>query len=180
MFSSLVKTNLKNIAKNGHNFRTINAYRPLSFKFLNKFKLPEQNPGCVDGTINDKLKTQDVSYFEGGFHWSYEKIISVALIPSTLIPLYSYFALENLNINPIMDAALSTLILVHATYGFKSCIIDYIPKRKFGYWHILCKRLLQLGGVLSLYGIFIMETENSGLTNLIKKLWRAKSSDEED
>lgn len=181
MFSGVTKFSTKHIlVRNNLLLRETKSCRYISFKFLDKYKLPQQNPGAVAGSINDKLEPSKISYFEGGFHWSYEKIITVALIPSTLVPFYSFFYLENLSINPIMDSALAALILIHASYGYKACIIDYVPKRKFGYWHAICKRLLQLGGVLSLYGIFVMETENNGLTNLIKRLWLAKSSNAED
>lgn len=154
--------------------------RYLSMKFLDKYKLPKQNPGAVEGTINDKLKTPDLNFFEGGFHWGYEKIIALAIIPTSLLPFYSYLYLGNLSISPIWDSLLSIFLLMHASYGYKSCIIDYIPERKFGYWHKFCKRLLQLGGVLSLYGIYVMETENNGMTDLVRRLWRAKSSNDDD
>lgn len=181
MFSGVTKFTSRNIFfRNNLLLTHSKSCRYISFKFFDKFKLPQQNAGGVEGTINDKIQPSKISYFDGGFHWSYEKIISVALIPSTLVPFYSFFYLENLAINPILDSALAALILIHASYGYKACIIDYIPKRKYGYWHVICKRILQLGGVLSLYGIFVMETENNGLTNLIKRLWLAKSTKAED
>ncbi|KAL6929728.1 hypothetical protein ACO0SA_001132 [Hanseniaspora valbyensis] len=180
MFNNLLRSNSKLITRNNLLLRQKSAYRYLSFKVSDKYKLPKQNSGAVEGSINDDLKKPEIDYSKGGFHWNYEKIVSAALIPFVSLPFYSYFVLGNLNIDPMMDAVLSTLILIHVSYGYESCIVDYIPKRKFGYWHDVCKRLLQAGGILSLYGIFIMETENNGLTNLVRRLWTAKSADAEE
>lgn len=154
--------------------------RYLSMKFLDKYKFPKQNPGAVEGSLNDNLKKPELSFFDGGFHWGYEKIITLAMIPTAILPFYSYMYLGNLSISPVWDSLLSILLLMHASYGYKSCIIDYIPERKFGYWHKFCKRLLQLGGIISLYGIYVMETENNGMTDLVRRLWRAKSSNDDD
>lgn len=52
--------------------------------------------------------------------------MSVALIPLTIAP----FAAGSLN--PVTDALLAAVLIIHSHIGFESCVIDYIPTRKYG------------------------------------------------
>lgn len=129
------------------------------------FKLIEQPVGHIVGTVNDATPQAEIDYFHGSYHWTYERIIAVSMIPLAVTPFIS-------NVDyPILDAVLATTILVHGHIGFTSCIIDYIPKRVYGIWHKLARYLLTFGTAVGVYGIYEMETSDVGLTNLIKKLW---------
>lgn len=78
--------------------------------------------------------------------------------------------------HPLLDASLCVMLVVHAHYGFMSCIIDYIPKRKFGIWHDMARYLLYGGSALALYGVYDLETSNNGVVDLIGKLWSDEDS----
>ncbi|CCH42261.1 succinate dehydrogenase (ubiquinone) membrane anchor subunit [Wickerhamomyces ciferrii] len=143
------------------------AKRTISLKpDFNKYKLIEQPAGYIVGTVNEATPQAEINYFHGSYHWSYERLLAVALVPLATTPFISQVDF------PILDALLATSVLVHSHIGFTSCIIDYIPKRVYGIWHKFARYLLTLGTTVGLYGIYQMETTDVGLTNLIKKIWK--------
>ncbi|KAH3667007.1 hypothetical protein WICMUC_005354 [Wickerhamomyces mucosus] len=140
---------------------------------LSKYKLKEQPPGYIVGSVNDATVHPDIDFFHGSYHWSYERLVAVSLVPLTITPFVTSVDL------PVLDALLSTLVLMHSHIGLTSCIIDYIPKRVYGIWHTYALRFLALGSVISLYGIYVIETTDEGITSLIKKIWKGKQEQEE-
>ncbi|CAI5759814.1 unnamed protein product [Candida verbasci] len=134
---------------------------------LQKFNKIPQPPGYIVGTVNDAYIAPDPDQFHGNFHWTYERAVTVAMIPLVMTPFIA--GVEY----PIIDSICSTLLLFHCNAGFKSCIIDYIPKRVYGIWHNIAMKLLGVGTFVSIYGIYVMETANNGLFDLISKLWTA-------
>ncbi|ODV58283.1 CybS family protein [Ascoidea rubescens DSM 1968] len=139
---------------------------------IQKLKLIEQPPGYIVGTVNDAFIPPPADFYHGAYHWSYERIIGLTMIPLTIAPFVSSVDY------PLMDSFLSVLLLLHCNAGFQSCIIDYIPKRVYGIWHKFAMNLLLLGTVVSSYGIYLMETEDIGLTGLISKLWSETNDNE--
>lgn len=134
---------------------------------FSKFKKIEQPPGHIVGTVNDAYKIPLVSFYEGSFHWTYERILAIGLIPMTLVPIL--FHVEA----PLFDTAFCLTVLFHAHSGLKSCIIDYIPERVYGIWHKAASRLLSLGSFVSMYGIYVLETTENGLFDLIGRIMGA-------
>jgi succinate dehydrogenase hydrophobic anchor subunit len=132
---------------------------------FSKLKLIDQPPGHIVGDVNDPVPTIDPDHYHGSYHWTYERLVAITMVPLSITPFVSSTPY------PILDAILSTLILVHANAGFQSCIIDYIPKRVYGVWHKLAMGLLTMGTCVGLYGIYEIETKDEGLTTLVKKLW---------
>ena len=112
------------------------------------------------------------------------RIISAGLIPLTVAP----FAAGTLN--PIPDAILCSTILIHSYIGFqyvykiprrlallltdsRSCIIDYIPSKRYPkaralFWWGLRAATLTVG-----VGLYEFETNDVGLTEAIKRIWTA-------
>lgn len=86
------------------------------------------------------------------------------------VPFYAFLYPGGV-MNPLLDASLSSIFLIYLQYGFTSCIIDYIPKEKYPRWHKLALYCLYGGSMLSLYGIYELETKNNGFVDLVKKLW---------
>ncbi|SCV04457.1 LAME_0H18580g1_1 [Lachancea meyersii CBS 8951] len=154
----------------------ISASRSISLKpKFEKLKLTPPPPGGVEGGVNDDLKKPEIDFFHGSYHWDYERITAVALIPLTMIPMYG--AIASNAMYPMIDTALCCTLLIHAQLGFTSCIIDYIPKRKFGIWHRLAMLTLYSGTAFGLYGVYELETNNNGLVDLICKLWKNEEAD---
>lgn len=134
---------------------------------FSKWKKIPQPAGHIVGTVNDAYKIPLVSYYEGGYHWTYERILAVSLIPLATFPFIG--GVEY----PMIDSIFSVGLLFHLHAGFQACIIDYIPLRVYGAWHKFAKRLLTFGTSVAMYGIYIMETENGGLYELISSIWSA-------
>lgn len=134
---------------------------------FSKLKLKEQPPGYVVGTVNDAYVPPEPDHFHGGYHWTYEKIITIAMIPLFITPFAAGAEY------PLVDSIFSVLLVFHCRAGFESCIIDYIPKRVYGVWHKMALYLLDAATGLSLYGVYVLETENNGIFDLIQKLWGA-------
>lgn len=106
----------------------------------------------------------------GSYHWTFERLISVGLIPLTIAP----FAAGSLN--PIMDAILCGTILIHSHIGFESCIVDYIPSKRLPKTRLLFWWGLRAATVLVGVGLYEFETNDVGVTEAIKRIWIAWSS----
>lgn len=134
---------------------------------LSDFKLKEQPVGNIVGTVNDAVKIPPMDFYKGSYHWDYERIVAVSMVPLALAPFV--IGIEH----PYIDAIFSILLLIHCRYGFQSCIIDYIPERRFGIWHKMAMWALDLGSWLALYGVYVIETEANGLFALVCHIWGA-------
>jgi len=134
---------------------------------LSDFKLKEQPVGNIVGTVNDAVKIPPMDFYKGSYHWDYERIVTVSMVPLALAPFV--IGIEH----PYIDAIFSILLLIHCRYGFQSCIIDYIPERRFGIWHKVAMWALDLGSWLALYGVYVIETEANGLFALVCHIWGA-------
>ncbi|ODQ63830.1 hypothetical protein NADFUDRAFT_83935 [Nadsonia fulvescens var. elongata DSM 6958] len=135
-----------------------------------RFKLPrpiQQPAGGIVGTVNDATPIPEVDRSHGSYHWSYEKMITLAMLPLAITP----FATGALH--PILDALMGTLLVAHAHIGFQSCIIDYIPKRVFGKFHSFCIYLLTAGSATAVWGVYELETTDVGLVETISRVWHA-------
>lgn len=149
------------------NFLT-SPVRPLSLKpDWSKYKKIEQPPGHIVGTVNDAYKIPPVSPYESNYHWTYERIVAIGLVPMTAVPFA--FGVDF----PYLDAAFCLTLLFHIHSGFKSCIIDYIPERVYSFWHRAACKLLGFGSFVSMYGIYLIETSENGLFELISRIWGA-------
>lgn len=69
-------------------------------------------PQVIDGTANDPAPVPPPSPTHGSYHWTFERALSVGLIPLTIAP----FAAGSLN--PALDAVLIATILLHSHLGF--------------------------------------------------------------
>jgi hypothetical protein len=87
---------------------------PISSAFHNSSRnciLPP-GPQVVDGTANDPAPVPRPSPTHGSYHWTFERALSVGLIPLTIAP----FAAGS--IHPVLDAVLVATILLHSHIGF--------------------------------------------------------------
>ena len=77
------------------------------------------------------------------------------------------------SLNPLMDAVFCGTILIHSHIGFQSVIIDYIPTwrlpriRKLFWWG------LNLATVVVGVGLYEFETNDVGVTEAVKRIWKA-------
>ncbi|CAK9441505.1 uncharacterized protein LODBEIA_P53730 [Lodderomyces beijingensis] len=134
---------------------------------LSKYKLIEQPPGFIVDTVNEAYKPPRPNAYEGAYHWTYDRLIAITMVPLVMTPFVAGVEF------PVVDAVFSTLTLLHCHAGFKSCIIDYIPKRVYGVWYRMATRLLTFGTAVAMYGIYVLETSSNGLFDLVKSIWAA-------
>jgi succinate dehydrogenase (ubiquinone) membrane anchor subunit len=91
----------------------------------------------------------------------------MGLVPLTMTP----FAMGSLN--PALDATLCAAIVVHAHMGFQNIIEDYVPSRRYPKSRKLCNVGVGAATLLVGYGLYEFETNDVGITEGIKRIWKA-------
>ncbi|KAJ2904517.1 hypothetical protein MKZ38_007849 [Zalerion maritima] len=117
--------------------------------------------------LNDPVPVPEPSPSHGSYHWSFERLLAVGLVPLTIAP----FAAGSLN--PIMDSILCGTLLVHSHLGFQSMIIDYIPTKRLPTIRKLSGWALNAATLLVGVGLYEFETNDVGLTETVKRVWNA-------
>ncbi|KAL4970363.1 CybS family protein [Aspergillus stella-maris] len=128
--------------------------------------LPPQ-PQTIQGTMNDPAPIPTPHPSHGSYHWTFERIVAVGLVPLTIAP----FAAGSLS--PVMDAVLCSLIVVHSHVGFQASIIDYFPSRRVPKTATLLNWLLRAFTLTTAVGLYELETNDVGLTETVKRVWKA-------
>lgn len=118
-------------------------------------------------TVNDPAPVPDPHPTHGSYHWTFERLVAAGIIPLTVAP----FAGSSLN--PGLDAVLCSLLLVHCHLGFQSFLIDYIPNSRYPTSRKLAMWLLNAATVLVGVGLYEFETNDVGLTEAVKRVWKA-------
>ena len=119
------------------------------------------------GTVNDAYKPPSPEHYEGSYHWTYERAISITMIPLVMTPFVAGVEF------PMIDSIFSTFIVVSL-----SCWDEVMYNRlytKKSIWVLVrcCCKLLTLGTFVAIYGIYVLETTSNGLFNLVSSLWAA-------
>ena len=70
-------------------------------------------PQVIEGGVNDPAPVPRPSPIHGSYHWTFERLVSIGLIPLTLAP----FAAGS--ISPAVDASLVFLLIIHSHMGFQ-------------------------------------------------------------
>ncbi|GAW11373.1 hypothetical protein EKO27_g644 [Xylaria grammica] len=143
------------------------ASRVAAFHASSRRSLLPPGPQVIKGTVNDAVPVPDPAPTHGSYHWTFERLIAAGLIPLTVAPFASG------SLNPALDATLCALLLVHSHSGFQSIIIDYVPKRKYPGAYKASLLLLNIATVLVGVGLYEFETNDVGVTETIKRVWKA-------
>ncbi|KAF2182488.1 CybS-domain-containing protein [Zopfia rhizophila CBS 207.26] len=128
--------------------------------------LPPQ-PQKILGTVNDPAPVPTPEPTHGAYHWSFERLVSAGLVPLCIAP----FAAGSLN--PVMDATLCALLIIHSHIGFEACIIDYFPKNRVPVARNLAMWALRIGTVVLGVALYSFETNDVGVTEAVKRVWHA-------
>lgn len=124
-------------------------------------------PQVIHGTTNDAAPLPPPSPTHGSYHWTFERLVSAALIPLTIAP----FAGGSLN--PLLDSVLCATLVIHSHIGFQALIIDYLPARRVPKTRALFKWGLRAATLAVAAGLYEFETNDVGLTEAIKRIWKA-------
>lgn len=90
---------------------TRTAFAPFSTSSQRKILPP--GPQVIEGGVNQPAPLLKQDSLHGSYHWTFERLLSVGLVPLTVAP----FAAGSLN--PALDAALVFGLLVHTHFGFQ-------------------------------------------------------------
>ncbi|OZJ04741.1 hypothetical protein BZG36_01804 [Bifiguratus adelaidae] len=103
---------------------------------------------------------------DGSFHWSFERGLSVALVPLISAQLIQGGA-------PVTDMLLGVVLPLHCHLGFDSCITDYFDERKSPVLNKLMTWTLRAATVGVLVGCYQINTHDVGLTEMVGRAWVA-------
>jgi len=134
-------------------------------------KILPAGPQVIQGGVNDPAPVPKPDPLHGSYHWTFERLMSVALVPLTITP----FAAGSLS--PTLDAALIFGILVHSHIGFQSIVIDYIPIHKHPTLRKVFMWALNLATLVVAVGFYEFETNDVGVTEAMKRIWHAGQND---
>ncbi|KAF1808334.1 succinate dehydrogenase membrane anchor subunit [Eremomyces bilateralis CBS 781.70] len=121
----------------------------------------------ITGGVNDPAPVLPADPVHGNYHWDFERIIAVSLIPLTIAPFASG------SLNPLLDATFCGLIVIHSHFGFESCITDYFPKWRVPNTQRALKWVLNGFTLLVAYGLYEFETNDVGVTEAVTRVWKA-------
>jgi len=124
-------------------------------------------PQTVKGTLNDPAPVPHSSPSHGSYHWTFERLISAGLVPLTIAPFVGG------SLNPLLDGIFVAAILAHSHIGFESMITDYLPKWRVPKIRALFDWALRLATVLVGIGFYEFETNDVGITEAVKRIWKS-------
>ncbi|PHH91354.1 hypothetical protein CDD83_816 [Cordyceps sp. RAO-2017] len=152
--------------------RTVLAKQPVlgTAAFHSSIRRPAilpPGPQRIEGGVNDPAPVPEPNSAHGSYHWTFERLLAAGLVPLTIAPFASG------SLNPTMDAVLCSAVLLHSHMGFQQVIIDYIPKKRYPglrklFWWGLNAATLTVG-----VGLYEFETNDVGVTEAIKRIWKA-------
>ncbi|KAH0835133.1 Succinate dehydrogenase [ubiquinone] cytochrome b small subunit, mitochondrial [Fonsecaea pedrosoi] len=134
-------------------------------------KILPPGPQVIQGGVNDPAPVPKPDPLHGSYHWTFERILSVGLVPLTITP----FAAGS--VSPMLDAALIFTILIHSHAGFQSMIIDYIPIRRHPTMRRTFMWLLNVATLVVAVGFYEFETNDVGVVEAMKRIWHAGAND---
>ncbi|PAV18411.1 mitochondrial inner membrane [Pyrrhoderma noxium] len=120
------------------------------------------------GTVNDATPFPTPSKTHGSYHWAFERLLSASLVPITAAA-----AVTTGSQYPLIDAILGVSLVVHSHIGFESIRIDYLHSRKFPILGPVSKWLVRTATAGAVYGVFMFNTNDIGLCELITRVWHA-------
>jgi succinate dehydrogenase (ubiquinone) membrane anchor subunit len=117
--------------------------------------------------VNDPAPVPTPSPSHGSYHWTFDRLLAAGLVPLVVTP----FAAGTLN--PVLDATLCALMVIHTHTGFQNIIIDYVPTSRYGGLRKFLMWALNAATVTVGIGLYEFETNDVGVTEAIKRIWKA-------
>jgi succinate dehydrogenase (ubiquinone) membrane anchor subunit len=111
----------------------------------------------IDGTVNDPVKVPEPHKAHGSYHWTFERALSVALIPLVVTPFVTGSSA------PVLDALIGTSVVLHSHIGFDAMITDYIPRRHYPNTYTVFTWGLRAATIVVLIGIYEFQVNDVGM-----------------
>ncbi|RVX74912.1 hypothetical protein B0A52_01189 [Exophiala mesophila] len=147
------------------------ASRIAPFSTSSQRNILPPGPQVIQGTVNDAAPTLKPHPLHGSYHWTFERVLAVGLIPLTITPFASG------SLNPTLDAVLIFTVILHSHFGFQSCVTDYIPTRQHPTMRKVFDWLLNIATVVVAIGFYEFETNDVGVVEAVKRVWHAGEND---
>ncbi|KAG0038742.1 membrane anchor subunit of succinate dehydrogenase, Sdh4 [Podila clonocystis] len=127
-----------------------------------------QSPASVTDVYKQQpYKIPTPNQLHGSYHWDFERLLSISMVP-----LLAASAINGAH--PITDGLLGVVVPIHCHVGFDAMVTDYLHPAKAGVWgNRACVWTLRGATVLALIGCYQFNTNDIGLTELVKKAWEA-------
>ncbi|KAH9059683.1 mitochondrial inner membrane protein [Lactarius vividus] len=120
------------------------------------------------GTVNDPTTFPPPSKSHGSYHWSFERLLAAGLVPLTTAAFVTSGSSA-----PLIDGLLGVSLIVHSHIGFDAVLVDYLHKRKFPTLGPLFTWTLRVTTLAVGVGVYQFNTNDIGLTELIRRVWTA-------
>ncbi|KZS91973.1 mitochondrial inner membrane protein [Sistotremastrum niveocremeum HHB9708] len=163
MASNLLRNQLlrKNVARSTLSRIQARASSNVNYQYV---------PGgpILRGGVNDPTPFPTPSRSHGSHHWAFERLLSAALVPLT----GAAFVTSGTPY-PILDGILGVSLIIHSHIGFDSAVVDYLHTRKFPILGQIVKWGLRVATAGVLVGVYQFNTNDIGLTELIRRVWIA-------
>jgi len=124
----------------------------------------------LKGTVNDATTFPEPSRTHGSHHWAFERLLAASLVPMTA----AAFVTSGTQY-PVFDGILAVSLIVHSHIGFDALRVDYLHPRKWPIFGPIMKWTVRLATTGALVGVYMFNTNDVGLTELIRRAWTAKS-----
>ncbi|EPQ25995.1 uncharacterized protein PFL1_06450 [Pseudozyma flocculosa PF-1] len=121
----------------------------------------------VKGTVNDPTPFPTPNPVHGSYHWSVERLLSVALVPIVGAGMVKHGS------SGLLDGALAISLLVHSHIGFDVIRSDYLHPRKFPILGPILIWALRAASAGALYGLYEINTNDVGLSEFVARVWTA-------
>ncbi|CAG8648075.1 13003_t:CDS:2, partial [Dentiscutata heterogama] len=139
------------------------------FTFHRGFRIASPNNNgaeYIKGTVNEAVVLPPKDKVAGSYHWDFERLLSISLIPLTIASVIK-------GAHPITDLCFGVILPFHCHIGFDAIITDYFPPHRSPGSNKVLTWSLRGATLIVLYGCYEFNTNDVGMTELVKKVWNA-------
>ncbi|KNE66832.1 hypothetical protein AMAG_11316 [Allomyces macrogynus ATCC 38327] len=136
-------------------------------KPTNKLELSDAEQAALDA----ERKAATDAQFHGSHHWVYERALSVALLPTIGYAIV-------VGADPVNDMILASTLVAHMHLGLDQVVTDYVPVRRYPRGGKAANWALRGFTLLVLYGCWRINTQDVGMAESFRRVWRAREERE--
>ncbi|CAG8766853.1 28088_t:CDS:2, partial [Racocetra persica] len=158
---------ISQLIRPAHSFRLTPVVKVASFHIgrasaFRATKTIENGAEYIKGTVNEAVVLPPKDKVAGSYHWDFERFLSFLLIPLTVTSVVKMG-------HPITDLCLGVILPFHCHLGFDAMITDYYPSHRSPVLNKVLTWSLRGATLIALYGCYEFNTNDVGMTELVKK-----------